>query len=894
MSMTKMTVIIGYVLIVGIMALGLVTIYNNLVDYSNKKTYSHDISELLIVSNTLSLLFEIESEQNLLTPYSARRYFQKYDSIVPVINDNLAELKIVATDTTRVLKLDSIEMLVGKKKENLKVMAALLDSVRQAPRIMQKTEISQVPRKLNQDIFEYLKSKDLGVSRENKSDTSVVMGERKGFFSRIRDAITGQVDSTIVIESKSRVTDREFELMVDTIINKVIYSEQLDLQSQSRFYQALLVRQEIVTNINHMITARINDLLKEIEQEEMMKSFQLLADREEALASSQDTMHLSTLLAIAIAILFGLLFLVSINRSQRYRRQLEVSNTRVTDLLASRERMMLTISHDIKAPMSSILGYLELYKELLEKGDGKADGIGSENPAIIEYVVNMQHSGQHVMQLVSSLLDYHKLEAGVWQMQPSNINLYKLVEDTTLSFKPIAIQKKLAYRVDNKLPAETIYYVDAYMIRQVMGNLISNAIKYTSEGEVAIEVSEVVKEKGKERRKERRKERVKERVKEKGKCYHFLFKVSDTGLGIDKEEQSLIFQDFKQLDHDGKSVERVEGSGLGLVITKGFVEQMNGSISVESEKGAGSLFIVDLPMEPAREESATASDTESRELEALKALEGINVLVVDDDPVQLNMVAKMLNKANVRVVTENRPERVTSILGDQRFDLLFLDLQMPGMNGFMLVKEIRRLEGNSHRDVPVIALSARNDVSPKSLLDAGFTGYLTKPFTFAQICDTMLKNVDRQDVSETDLIESTSKAEGYDIKDSDSKGTDLKSKGEKSSDAEVIGVEALIDYVKEDSEASLTILKSFVEETTHQVTLLKSAFNENNVKVAGEIAHRVLPLIQMMGDEILTGRLKRLEKREALPKDEEQPLLDSLEAKIGEAKRMVRRIEGNG
>lgn len=336
--MTKITVIIGYVLIVGIMALGLVTIYNNLVDYSNKKTYSHDISELLIVSNTLSLLFEIESEQNLLTPYSARRYFQKYDSIVPVINDNLAELKIVATDTTRVLKLDSIEMLVGKKKENLKVMAALLDSVRQAPRIMQKTEISQVPRKLNQDIFEYLKSKDLGVSRENKSDTSVVMGERKGFFSRIRDAITGQVDSTIVIESKSRVTDREFELMVDTIINKVIYSEQLDLQSQSRFYQALLVRQEIVTNINHMITARINDLLKEIEQEEMMKSFQLLADREEALASSQDTMHLSTLLAIAIAILFGLLFLVSINRSQRYRRQLEVSNTRVTDVLASRER----------------------------------------------------------------------------------------------------------------------------------------------------------------------------------------------------------------------------------------------------------------------------------------------------------------------------------------------------------------------------------------------------------------------------------------------------------------------------------------------------------------------------------------------------------------------------
>src|SRR5690554_2520427 len=118
MRNTKLTVIIGYVLVMGVMTLGLVSLYKNLVDYSNKKINNQDLSELLIVSNTLSLLYEIESEQNLITAESAEEYFQKYDSIVPVINNNLGDLKAATTDSSRVTKLDSITILVDMKKEN--------------------------------------------------------------------------------------------------------------------------------------------------------------------------------------------------------------------------------------------------------------------------------------------------------------------------------------------------------------------------------------------------------------------------------------------------------------------------------------------------------------------------------------------------------------------------------------------------------------------------------------------------------------------------------------------------------------------------------------------------------------------------------------------------------
>ena len=131
----KFTVIIGYFLVVVVMAFGLVVLYRNLVDYSNKRISNEDMSELLIVGNTLSMLYEIESEQNLINADNAEQYFLKYDSISPKIKANLVELKQVAADSSRVEKLDSIELLVDRKRENLQGVAVLLDSIRRAPRI---------------------------------------------------------------------------------------------------------------------------------------------------------------------------------------------------------------------------------------------------------------------------------------------------------------------------------------------------------------------------------------------------------------------------------------------------------------------------------------------------------------------------------------------------------------------------------------------------------------------------------------------------------------------------------------------------------------------------------------------------------------------------------------
>ncbi len=867
---TKFTVIIGYALVVGVLVFGLVALYNNLVDYSNKRIDNQDLSELLVVSNTLSLLYEIESDQNLMTPESAERYFQKYDSIVPVIHANLNELKETATDTLRVVKLDSIKLLVDRKKENLLEMAVLLDSIRQSPRITRTTESSYVPRELNREISDYLEGRNLNVPEGNRSDTSVVVGERKGFLNRMRDAITGRPDSTIVIESRSVVADQEFRLIVDTIINKVRYSETLDLERQRYFQQAFFERQEMISHTNRMLTMRIDDLLKGIEQEEMAKSVQLLIDKEEALSRSENTMHVASLAAVLIAVVFGVLFLIDINKSQRYRRQLEASNRRVTELLAARERLMLTISHDIKAPMSSILGYLELMiggigkkRENDESGIIDSDKLDSdkldsnkvgkgEPQKVTEYLTNMQHSGQHVLQLVSTLLDYHKLESGTWQLKRSNVGLRVLIDETTRSFKPMAVLKGLEYRVENELPEAVDYYTDPYVTRQVMSNLISNAIKYTLEGTVAVVAREEERENG----------------------IHLVFTVSDTGLGMDSEEQQVIFQDFKQLDNTPGQAERVEGSGLGLAITKRFVETMEGDIQLESEKGVGSRFTIDLPIEPSRE--TTTLEGDEKDSSGASASISLSVLVVDDDPVQLKMTSEMLAAINMKGVTEQNPEKVLQLLEEQAFDVLLIDLQMPGTDGVTLVNRIRESGLNRAQELPIIALSARSDILESELQSLGFSGFLIKPFSSEQLYGKLLRLTG-----------------GYSHGYSHGKASMGSFTDDAPKQGEVVGVEALIHFVKEDKATSIEILQSFSEETTRHIASLKTAFVDKDAKAAGKIAHKILPLARMMGDESLIMKLEHLEKEEMLPPEGQQSVATLLEEQVKEAGRLIEEIEGH-
>lgn len=824
----KFTVIMGYLLVVAVMAFGLVTLYHNLVDYSNKRISNEDMSELLIVGNTLSMLYEIESEQNLINADNAELYFLKYDSIAPKIKTNLTELKQMAIDSLRIEKLDTIQLLVDKKRENLQEVAVLLDSIRRAPRIKVQVESSYVPLRLNKEITDYLESKNLNNANANRNDTSVVVGSRRGFLDRVRDVFVARTDSTVVIEKNSIVSDSDLKLIVDTIINKVRYSERLDLERQRHFQMVYLKRQEMMNETNRMLTSRIDELLKGIEHEELQKSLRLLKEKEETLASSQQAMFIAFCVALLIAFVFAILFLIDINKSQRYRRQLEASNKRISDLLQSREKLMLTISHDIKAPMSSILGFIELMDY---QGDPKNES----------YLNNMKNSGEHILELASALLDYHKLEEGSWQLKESNFDLHDLVSNTASGFEPLAAKKRLEYIVKNDIPSQLAVYGDLYMIRQIMNNIISNAVKYTSEGSIHVNA----------------------RIEDRDSGKSFLFSVNDTGKGIDESEQQIIFQEFQQLENPLGE----EGSGLGLAITKGFIETLNGNILLNSRKGEGSEFIVEIPLKNAKEETSESSVGDKDALD--RNFEGISVLVVDDDPVQLTMTSEMLSRKKIRCVTEMNPDKVLEILDSTPFDILFMDLQMPGTDGLTLIGRLRRSGKRRIKNMPVIGLSARSDMSVEKMKAAGFTDFLVKPFTSDKLYHAIWYHLRNENPTWKDFMT------------------------EESPSFEEKGVGGLIEFVRDDKEASLSILQSFIDETAKARIQLQEAFLKKDKKVVQGTAHKILPLFRIIGDKELIGLLEKLEKGETLPDQDRSFVLNKIKEHLEEAETIRREFNDN-
>lgn len=746
----KFTVIAGYLLVVVVMTLGLYCLYRNLVNYSSQKIRNEDLSTLLIVGNTLSKLYEVESDQNLFTAENARQYFLRYDSLVPEIQHNLILLKQTTHHPSHVNKVDTIVRLINDKKENLQAVALLLDSLNRMPEV------------------------------------------------------TGN--------------EHTFRVIVDTLINKVRYSEQLDMARQKELQRVFSQQLDTMYTTNRMLTARIDDLLKDIEQDEMSNSLRLVTEKGQILRGSQRTMFVISVLAILIALSFSILFLVDIHKSQRYRRQLERSLKRISRLLASREKLMLAISHDIKAPISSIMGYIDLMDKSVSKPENKF------------WLSNMKHSAEHVLELVSMLLDHHQLEAGKWKLNEINFSLPALAAMTTDSFKPLAQQKGLAYHVENNIPAEMICFGDPYMMRQIMSNLLSNAIKYTAEGAVTIVTA----------------------VNEKEGRKWFFFSVSDTGEGIEVSNYQYIFQEFSRLHVLDCETGQIEGCGLGLAITKGFVDVLQGSITLTSEKDKGSEFVVEIPLKAATQQvEETKSDWSD--------LEGVNVLVVDDDPIQLTMMAGMLQKKKMQCMVEANPEKVLSHLSKNRFDIVFMDIRMPHINGISLVEKVRLRHDIA--ELPIIALSARSEISAAELHTAGFSGYLPKPFSSDTLYGVIHYYVKEQqkEISYQPLPMS------------------LHTKG----------AAALIDFVKEDKQVSREILASFVKETTANIEQLKEMFATKEEASLSDVAHKMLPLFRMMGDDVLVDLLCLLEEGYRLRGKQETTLLDKLMESVKEAEGLL-------
>lgn len=577
-------------------------------------------------------------------------------------------------------KTDSILYLLRQKDENMIQMLRTLNDANE--------------QLLNSDNLDLLISgQDSVFMRQRvqhrvvtRRDSLITPAPKKGFFKRLADAFSPSRDTAVLINTS-------LELSTDTLLDNYnhldsLHQRLLAASRQRRDQQEEMRRQNYrLRRINRVLTVQIDSLINSYERELILEESQKAEEKEHLRTHSIQVIGSVAIGAVILAGLFLLFIWRDITRSNRYRNELEIARKKAEDLLEAREKLMLTITHDFKAPLSSIIGYLDLLSQ--ESDDTQ-----------YSYLSNMKSSSEHLLKLVNDLLDFHRLDLNKMEINREFFYPYRLMEDIRISFEPL-IEKKglnLSYSVSPELSGRFIG--DPLRIRQVIENLLSNAVKFTGTGTISFKAEYV--------------------------SSRLIVSVSDTGKGMSAEEQETIFKEFTRLP----GAQGEEGFGLGLSIVRKIVDLLQGNIRLESAPGAGSCFTIDIPLYPVAHVDGDNKEVDEPAPEPARKL---RILVIDDDRIQLELTAAMLKHIGADVMCCQTADEIIGQLRVERFDLLLSDIQMPAMNGFDLLRLLRTSSIKNANDVPVVAVSARSDMEEKHFKESGFAGWVGKPFTAADL-----------------------------------------------------------------------------------------------------------------------------------------------------------------
>ena len=806
-------VVVGYLLLIAIAVYAVSYIYN-IVEQVAVEDFSdnQNRTKIYLVTNTLSLLYESEALGQLIVMQQGE--ITHFNRTLNKARHNLDSLRTYITDSVQLHKIDTIELLLERKRWNAR---RLLDTWKEANTdslyIVNFERIMAIPDTVINEL-------QVQERIEVKQDTVVVPRRKRGFFRRLAEAFApAKEDTSIVVNST-------FQVIKDTLVNaynptdtivSVLRSIQDSVTWQrKRLMELLIERAANLRYSNSIITQEINQILRDIEEEEVNASLARLYKKQTLVHAASRKIGLIAVSSILVALLFLALISHDISRSMFYRKQLEKAKLVAENLLRSREKLILTISHDIRAPLSSIMGYIELLQR--RHPDARQQ----------YYLENMRSSSDHVLSLVNDLLDYQRLESGQIELHRLPFRVPALFQEIGMSFRPLAEAKNLQLEwVLQPEEMEQVYLGDTIRLRQVVSNLLSNAIKFTDEGKVSLIVSI-------------------EQVE--SYQYALVILVRDTGPGIPYEERERIFGEFARL----YGTEQVEGFGLGLSITRKLVQLMHGTLTLESEEGEGSRFKVCVPL-PLAGNQFMAADMPTKEADPEEALptldpslagQQVTCLLVDDDPLQLALTEELLKQSQVEVVCCTNPRKVCEWLRSRSFAVVITDIQMPQMDGYQLLRMIRESDMEGADRLPVVALSANVGKEQEHYREAGFTAFLNKPFTAAQLISLL-----------NELLK---------VRLEPCAGFDFSS---------------LTAFAGEDSEASMGILRTFIEETQKSIEGLMAARAATDRVEAGRIAHKLIPLFAMLGANSLVQHLRLLEKQDPeLPSTTWSQLLDEVVA----------------
>ena len=719
----------------------------------------------------------------------------------------------------------TISSLLKEEQKNLKQLS---DAMAGKPN---KNYLHDKVKSLNTGKDSILVHSKAPQTHEAKKTTVEVLKTRKGFFRRLADAFKKEHAETLSVKQDSNravidsvTTPVNVAGNVANILEQIDKKEKVETQDHKQHINREMEELKMVSAKLALRSAKHLSDVHQREKDAMQESISKAMEARKHLLWQMELLAIVAFLAIVVMIW---LIWRDAKKERIYQENLEAANEEIQRIMNQREHLLLTITHDIKAPAASISGFIDLMKDYVS------------NPQGIECLQNIKNSAAHLSHLVASLLDYHQLENGLMKVQPTSFSPAQLVAESVEGMRLRAEEKGLEISFECKMKGmgtsdssdspmkKEFFRADAFRIRQILDNLVSNAIKYTDQGSVTIQ-AQVSKVMGKPM---------------------LTLSVKDTGKGMTSEEKQKVFHAFTRL----KSAQGIEGTGLGLSITQELVSLLGGEIILHSTQGKGSTFIVTIPIEPAPkkeiqnkkqtgvgDDKALDSNPEEKEndsvspqvsVEKKKKPEFANhkILILDDDKLQLQLLQEMLRRIvgnTWQVFACNHVMDALTTLHNEQPALMLMDIEMPEMNGMDMIAHI------NHTNMMVVAMTAHDTSILEQLQKAGFDDCLFKPFSMEKLSDIL-------------GIESQPQLEAQPETPFQ---PDLSSQQKTNPQ-----LDALLAFDGGDEEAAKEILDTVKQELAAHLENLKEAVEEESLSTdrIGKAAHKLLPIATMMQMECL-------------------------------------------
>lgn len=541
-------------------------------------------------------------------------------------------------------------------------------------------------------------------THEAQKTTVEVVKTRKGFFRRLADAFKKEHTDTLSVKQDSSKTTTDSVTPVDVadkvadMLAEISKEEQKASRNKD---QAVTKEIEDLQMVNAQLALRSNQELNDLRQKEKAALQQALDRAVKARKSLILQISLLAIVAMTAALVLLIYIWRDIKKERIYRENLERAKEETQRIMEQRERLLLTITHDIKAPAASISGFIDLLKEY------------TTDPEAVSCLNNIRHSAQHLSQLVAALLDYHQLENGLMELHPVSFNWQDLITHCVESMRFKAEEKNLSITclIRTNLEKEgskisTMCRGDAFRIRQVMDNLISNAIKYTQQGKIEVIAN----------------------IEQQANQPQLVVMIKDTGCGMTTEECQKVFHAFTRL----KESQGIEGVGLGLSITHELVILLKGKILLHSEKGKGTTFTVILPIELSEEIVMPAHQQK-------RSFQNHKILILDDDPLQLQLLQEILKHTTSpwEIFACHHVAEALHVLHNEQPALMMMDIEMPEMNGIDFIQHV------NHSHMTVVAMTAHDASILPQLTKAGFDDCLFKPFDIEKLSQILGEEIKR-------------------------------------------------------------------------------------------------------------------------------------------------------